>query len=247
MPSRSTSKETRKARTAARRSRLPDKMGIPQNGHTIRSRAVPRRPLQERGRVRYEALLDAAEALLSERDLDDIGYYEIVKRAGMPAASAYHFFPTKSAIFMALAERYFEHFVLDATRIPRKAWPHWQDLLTTMHRRAAAYYNGHKAAMKLILGAQPFLELQQADSSTNHKISAQILETLRAIYELPFIKDAERRFLVAIAISDGIWRSSFSEFGRITPEYQAEGVRAVVAYMRTFLPEHLEPRKADQG
>jgi AcrR family transcriptional regulator len=188
-------------------------------------------------------MLDAAEALLSEHELDMIGYYEIVKRAGMPAASAYHFFPTKSAIFMALAERYFEHFISEATKVPRKSWPHWQDLLATMHRNAADYYNDHKAAMKLILGAQPFLEVQQADSSTNKKISAQIQQVLRTMYELPFIRDAERRFLVAIAISDGIWRLSFSEFGYITPEYEAEGVRAVVAYMRTFLPEHLEARK----
>ena len=191
-------------------------------------------------------MLDAAEALLSEHQVDEIGYYEIVKRAAMPAASAYHFFPTKSAIFMALAERYFEHFISEATKVPRQRWPHWQELIATMHRNAADYYNGHKAAMKLILGAQPFLEVQQADSSTNRKISAQIHEELRTKYELPFIKDAERRFLVAIAISDGIWRSSFSESGRITPEYEAEGVRAVVAYMRTFLPEHLEPRRTDR-
>jgi hypothetical protein len=30
------------------------------------------------------------------------------------------------------------------------------------------------SAMKLIFGAQPFLEAQQADSRTNRKISAQI-------------------------------------------------------------------------
>jgi hypothetical protein len=66
---------------------------------------------------------------------------------------------------------------------------------------------------------------------------------LRNMYELPFVKDVERRFLVAIAISDGIWRSSFSEFRCITPDYEAEGVRAVVAYLRTFLPEHLEARR----
>lgn len=206
------------------------------------SRTAPRTPRQERGRARYEAMLDAAEALLATAEVEEIGYYEIVKRARMKAASAYHFFPTKSAIFIALAQRYLAHFVQWSQESPSRSHVRWQDLIANAHQDAVAYYNGHRAAMKLILGAQPFLEVLRDDSTANKTISLQLLERLRTAYELPNIKDAERKFLIAVAISDGIWRASFSAFGRIVPDYAEEAVRATLAYLRTFLPEHLELR-----
>ncbi len=203
----------------------------------------PRTPRQERGRARYEALLDAAEALLAEAEIAEIGFYEIVKRAGMPAASAYHFFPAKSAIFMALAERYFAHFIARAARGPSRAHPRWQDFLGEEHDAAVAYYNSHKGAMKLILGAQPFLELQLADSAANSAVSAQMLERFRAAYAVPPVEGIDNKFLIAVAIADGIWRASFTRFGRIVPSYADEARRALVAYFRTFLPEHLGLRR----
>ncbi len=42
---------------------------------------------------------------------DDIGLYQIAEEAGVPPASTYHFFPTKDAAFLALAQRYLDGFV----------------------------------------------------------------------------------------------------------------------------------------
>ena len=206
------------------------------------NRSRPRKPLQERGRARYEAMLDAAEALLAQQEIEDIGYYEIVKRARMPAASAYHFFPTKSAIFMALAERHFAHFIGEASRGPLRPHENWQGAVAEAHATAVTYYNSHPGAMKLILGAQPFLEVQIADFGANRTISALMLESFTAAYELPLIRDLERKFLVAVAISDGVWRASYSAFGKITKEYAEDALRAVLAYLRSFLPEQMELR-----
>ena len=169
----------------------------------LQRRSVPRIPRQERGRARYEAMLDAAELFLEGREIEEIGFCEIVKQAGMPAASAYHFSPNKSAIFMALAERYFKHFVERASKHPIRPHSRWQDLVADTHKSSIAYYNTHKAAMKLILGAQPFLELQLADSNANRAISAQTVESFRSMYEMPQIRDMDRKFLIAVAISDG--------------------------------------------
>src|SRR5579859_6857501 len=90
----------------------------PTGGRTPREsrprRTLPRKPVQARGRARYEAILDVLESLLAESDWDQIGYYQIVERAGMPAASVYHFFPSRNALAGALADRYFEHFRREA-------------------------------------------------------------------------------------------------------------------------------------
>jgi len=210
-------------------------------------RSTPRRPLQERGRARFEALLDTVEAMLAENDPDQIGYYEIAERAGMPAATIYHFFPTKSAAFLALAERYLDHFRKAALQpINPGEIDSWQDFVRTGHQRAIEYYNAHPSAMKLILGAQPFLEIRSADSTANEDISRQLLEALRRAFHFPFIRDPEQKFLISLSISDAIWRVSFTQHGRITTDYAREATIASLAYMRTFLPERLEPRDASE-
>jgi AcrR family transcriptional regulator len=209
-----------------------------------RRKATPRKPLQARGRARYEAVLDLLESLLAESDWDEIGYYEIVERAGMPAASIYHFFPSKSALAMALADRYFEHFRAEAEAFAADAnFVRWQDFYAAGIKTSVEYYNSHPAAMKLILGSQPFLEIHRGDSSTNRIVSDRTIEALSRMYELPYIQDPHRKFMIAIAIGDAVWRTSFDEHGYITPVFEEESTRAVVAYLRTFLPEDLEPKQ----
>ena len=48
----------------------------------------------------------------------------------------------------------------------------------------------------------------------------------------------------AIEISDTFWRMSFERHGTITDAFFEEGMRAVVGYLRTYLPEVLTPRDA---
>jgi AcrR family transcriptional regulator len=222
-----------------------DSSGIDGAAKRSPRRTTPRKPLQERGRARYEAILDVLESLLGDTDWDQIGYYQIVERAGMPAASIYHFFPTKGALFMALADRYFEHFRESSlSSVENGAFPRWQDFLVARQKAAVEYYNGHRAAMKLILGSPPFLEIHRSDSNTNHVVSDQVLQAFRRMYELPYIQDPHRKFLIVVAIGDAVWRTSFDEHGLITPEYEEEATRATIAFCRTFLPEVLEPKRA---
>jgi AcrR family transcriptional regulator len=215
-----------------------------EGGKRAPRRTTPRKPLQERGRVRYEAILDVLESLLADTDWNQIGYYQIVERTGMPAASIYHFFPTKSALFMALADRYLEHF-RDVFQAFSETchFRRWQDFVASKQKLAVEYYNSHQAAMKLILGTQPFMEIRQSDSSTDRVIADQLLNSFRRMYELPYIQDPHRKFTISIAIGDAVWRTSFEEHGFITPAYEEEATRAVVAYCRTFLPEELEPNQ----
>ncbi|MDR3509222.1 MAG: TetR/AcrR family transcriptional regulator, partial [Caulobacteraceae bacterium] len=209
----------------------------------VARRSAPRRPLQERGRARFEALLDTVEAMLVDQEPDQIGFYQIAERAGMAAASVYHFFPTKSAVFVALADRYFNHFRQAALEVPEDGDIRaWQDFVRARHRRAVAYYNAHPPAMKLILGAQPFLEIRSEDSSVNKEVSQQALAHIGRRFHLPRLVDPEMKFLISVSLADAVWRISYTEHGCITEPYAAEATRATLAYLHTFLPEALEPR-----
>ncbi|MDB5482066.1 MAG: transcriptional regulator, TetR family [Caulobacteraceae bacterium] len=207
-------------------------------------RTTPRKPQQERGRARYETILNVLESLLAETDWDQIGYYQIVERARMPAASIYHFFPSRDALVAALADRYFEHFTREAERFTANCdFPRWQDFVAAGHRISVEFYNSHPASMKLILGSQPFMEIRKSDSSVNRIVTDQTVEAFRRMYELPYIQDPHRKFLIVLAIGDAVWRTSLDEHGYITPVYEEEATRAVIAYFRTFLPEDLEPKQ----
>jgi AcrR family transcriptional regulator len=65
-----------------------------------------RTPRQARGQRRLDGILDAAETVIAEVGATDASIHEIARRAGASVGSIYHFFPTKDAIFAALAERY---------------------------------------------------------------------------------------------------------------------------------------------
>ena len=62
-------------------------------------------PRQERSRARQRALLDAAEEILGEVGADGLKMREVARRANLPIASLYHYFPSKEEFFKAaLAE-----------------------------------------------------------------------------------------------------------------------------------------------
>jgi AcrR family transcriptional regulator len=62
-------------------------------------------PQQERSRVRRQALLDAAEQILGEVGADGLRMREVARRAHLPIASVYHYFPSAGAIIRVLVER----------------------------------------------------------------------------------------------------------------------------------------------
>jgi AcrR family transcriptional regulator len=64
-----------------------------------------REPSQKRSRERVERMLGAASELIAEHGSDALRMGEIAERAGVSIGSLYQFFPDKSAIIRALAER----------------------------------------------------------------------------------------------------------------------------------------------
>lgn len=202
-----------------------------------------RRPSRERGQVRFQCLLRSAEALLSEHDPDHVGLYQIAEHAGIAPASVYHFFPTKNAALLALAEKYHgEIRVLVNAPVPAARLVSWQDLLIIRQERAVAYYNAHVAAAKIFLGIHPSWEIHQADKSYNRKASETLFGYLDHFFQMPYVQDPQTKFEVVYSIADAIWSISFERHGTISARYCEEATTACVAYCRTFLPDRVMPR-----
>jgi len=71
----------------------------------VAERSAPR---QERSRARQLALLAAAEAIVVEVGVDGLKMRELARRAKLPIASVYHYYPSVAAIIHGLARQYFE-------------------------------------------------------------------------------------------------------------------------------------------
>ena len=67
--------------------------------------SVRHRPVQERGRVRFDAILTAARELLAESGVEGFTIEDVAARAGIPVGSVYQFFPNKFAIVAELDSR----------------------------------------------------------------------------------------------------------------------------------------------
>jgi AcrR family transcriptional regulator len=70
--------------------------------------ALRHKPRQDRSRARLQALLDAAAEVIAESGLQGLAMREVARRADLPIASVYHYFPSMAALVRALVERQLE-------------------------------------------------------------------------------------------------------------------------------------------
>jgi AcrR family transcriptional regulator len=246
MTSKSTDKRPAKKLPDARSKSGSSKHAVMASASELKPPASSRRarqPLRQRGRTRFQQLLEATEALLLDASPDDIGLYQIAKRAGIAPASAYHFLPTKNAALLALAEKYHADFrALVNAPATSATLMSWQDLLALRHERAVAYYNANLPAAKIFLGIHPSWEIHQADKDYNRVASQALFEIFDRVFVMPYVKEPQPRFEIMYSIADGIWAISFERHASITPKYADEALSACIAYCRTFLPERVERR-----
>lgn len=205
-----------------------------------RRNSAPRAPRRERGVQRYGELLDALEVLLETNHPDDIGIYQIAEQAKAPPASTYHFFPTKEAAFVALAERHLRRFRLGMhLPVPAAALAGWLDLLAYDSRESVRYFNSHPAALKLVIGRYGGLRVREVDIEYNRSISRAYVDRLKAAFDMPDVADSATRFHTMLEIQDAVWAISYASHGTITPEYEREAIRASRAYIRLYFPEEI--------
>jgi hypothetical protein len=66
------------------------------------------------------------------------------------------------------------------------------------------------------------------------------------VFVVPPVENLLERFLELLAISNAMWALSFHRHGEITEDMAARARLARVAYARTFMPERLELRGAQE-
>lgn len=82
-------------------------MGFNQNEFVMSgsSTEVRKRPTQQRAQQRYDAILDAAESLIRQKQTSQFGMNELARFAGVNIASVYQYFAGRPAILRELVQR----------------------------------------------------------------------------------------------------------------------------------------------
>ena len=207
------------------------------------AKTEPRVPSRARGKARYENLLDALDSLLSEFEVADIGLYQIAVRADVPPGSVYHFFRTKEAALLGLAQRYMRGLDrLNVEPASPAALRGWQGLLEAGIRQAVAYFNGHPAAMKLLLGFSGGTGTMQANSVHTASTGRRIFRLMDAAFVMPAIRDVDFHLDVAVRIIESMFVMSYLSHGRIEEKYVVAAVEASQAYCRLYFPHFVDLR-----
>src|SRR5471030_1184079 len=109
-------------------SMMTNPLESPSPGLRANAADAGRQPQQERSRLRVEAILDVALALVVEQGAEALAMREVARRAGVQISSIYQYFPSKAHIVRELAKR-------NLARVRLLLQDEVQRLLTEFHNR----------------------------------------------------------------------------------------------------------------
>ena len=140
----------------------------------------------------------------------------------------------------ALVEDIFSDFdaILDEPLEPEKI-SHWSDIIRQLQERNIAYYRKHKYVRNLILGQHVGSTIRHADFNHDDLLGCRIRQFHEQFYLLPPLPASFNIFAIAIQIADKVYSISHQEFGNITDVMAREGINASIAYLASYLPNHM--------
>ncbi|WP_190294936.1 TetR/AcrR family transcriptional regulator [Marinobacter sp. R17] len=195
-----------------------------------------RKPTQERSRERVERMFQAAEKLLLEQGPESLSIPEVAKTSGLPRSSVYQFFPSKYALLLAISDQYEQKLVdriagLDAV-LGNLALA---DVMGSLARTAADFYNEHPIACILILGGpmsrDGFRAGEDSRMGTVNSIRYLIERRMSGV-EFPTEPDV---IAFAIEIARGCFKYGYFREKTISDQTVAETRTATYGYLSTRL------------
>jgi AcrR family transcriptional regulator len=172
-----------------------------------------RAPLQSRGQVTFDHILDATSQLLDELGLEGVNTNTIAKAAGVNIATLYQYFPNKRAVMLALFQRQAERRLSAAQSLlagigRSPDWPARIDAFVDGMARLRAELPGTAALMQA-MRVDP--ELREHNLRMGDAASAALAEELVAAGKLSRedAKIVARCMLEVNATLIDVWQQAF--------------------------------------
>lgn len=199
----------------------------------------------QQGRLRRQKLLAAAKELSASRPIAEISLADVCETAGIPRASAYHFFPNVEAIFLALRFLNAMEIFKKLQDVDASKYTRWQAYITAMVETGVEVIQADPTVARLIYETNtPDFEGNDFGSEIEKEISQMIYDNLAQHYKMPAKENVQKQLLVGYGIVNGIFILAYRSEKEITNAYRQEAITALIAYLRCYLPETL-PRNGE--
>ncbi|MCY1369464.1 hypothetical protein D9M69_565090 [compost metagenome] len=174
--------------------------------------------------------------------MDEITLAVVAKRTGIPIGSIYHFYPKINELFAAATSRF--HTCLK-TRLSEpyaaQEASSWQTIVESAIKRAALFYNERPDGRHLILSEKSSPDIRTADRYNDQILGNIMMDIIQQHFELPTFPNRLDIFFYAVEIADLFFMLSNIRHGKITESFCVESQRAIVSYLRNYLPSYLPP------
>jgi AcrR family transcriptional regulator len=196
----------------------------------------PRRPQQERGQRRVEAILDAAAAIIGEEGVSAATMHAIARRSQTTVGSMYHFFPDRDAVLLALLDRHARAVSELASQLAALDWSRLslEEVVERFVDPLMAYAVEHPDVLPVIHTVEAF-NLQEVRRTAPESLMFQLAESIVA-GRTPEAPRAERtaRAATVLAVVEGVaGRMARSPIPSPTA-MRRELKRLLVAYLSAF-------------
>jgi AcrR family transcriptional regulator len=145
-----------------------------------------------RGARSREAVLDAAERLMSEQGYEAASVAALVEEAGIPASSIYHYFGSKEGVLLAVMERGAERFFAEVPDLDRRVGTQ-REHLGALVDVVAATLDRHPDFLRIlvVMAAQPVDTGEGQVHPVVDRVRELALTRLRAQMQVVFGLDPE--------------------------------------------------------
>lgn len=192
------------------------------------------------GRIRRQKLLTGAKKLSETKRINDISLADVCEEAGIPRASAYHFFPNVEAVFLALRFLNAIEMLDSLSEVKRLNYDRWQGYITGIIDKAVVLFNEDVTKAKLIYEPNtPDFVGESYGKKIDSQVAKLVYENLSSQYEMPDYSNIEDVLMITYGVINAVFTLSFRQHGKITEQFHQEAITACIAYLRCYLPEKL--------
>ncbi|MEV0094905.1 TetR/AcrR family transcriptional regulator [Streptomyces sp. NPDC050738] len=192
---------------------------------------VRRQPQQARSRARVEAILAAADRIMSQEGYESLTMRRIAEEAGTPVGSIYQFYPDKSAVVDALGQRYLEGFKTAIDELVERAVAsELTDLVGTMVDVYAELIRSQPGGIALWAGRHLSPELARADEATNTLVAEGMQRIVEHLTGGPGGARAQRATRMVVWAANAVLHEVFKSDGEPDLETVDELKRMLNAY-----------------
>ncbi|GAA2771906.1 TetR/AcrR family transcriptional regulator [Streptomyces showdoensis] len=202
-----------------------------------------RQPQQARSRARVEAILGAADRILSREGYEALTMRRIAEESGAPVGSIYQFYPDKGAVVDALGRRYLEAFETAIDDLVERALAgELTDLVGTMVDVYAGLFRAQPGGMALWSGRHLSPELARADEASNALVAAGLQRIVEHLTGGPGGEPARRATRMVVWAANAVLHEAFKGGGE--PDH---GTLDELKRMLDVYWEDLRARLTDAG